>query len=525
MNEQNITPIEAINEFYRLKDKYENGFYEKYVKPILNKNKSKREKKVEFSKLPKQECINCKRNVGTLFSIRTDIENNIKIFTAKCGDTENPCPLDIQINYGIREDMNKFIKTGLGYIDEIKLNIIKEKNNVIFFNKNVMGIFDTLTEDLKGESDNAGIMIETNILRNDNPEKKMLLKKSINEFGKGFILPFKEMIKQYDETNNELIINQAVHFYINEMIPKLKEIQEMKYDVNMVEFDEINNIYKLIQLPISLENNEYFYKGDDKVIKFVKGIKKEKKKSRKEKIDSKNKTRKREPVELVLEEDQDEEGQKEEKGLEEEKGQKEEKGQELEEKGQEQESKDVFDRMNLFKEEKLMEAQYEDKDDVIPIFEESGNVEWGNDVYNRLWKNTPMQLKELLLQDKDWLVTFVNDCYRQRKNGKPCKLGLPKNIKLPTDDDVVKYNISGKYDFDSTIINNLFDNINYEANNAYQKRLLSLIYTEDKVNDLMTKKGMDTTNTKLRYDVKYGMFNEQLERLLAKSVKFESGNF
>ena len=111
MNEQNISPTEAINEFYRLKDKYENGFYEKYVKPILNKNKSKREKKVEFSKLPKQECINCKRNVGTLFSIRSDIENNIKIFTAKCGDIENPCPLDIQINYGIREGMNKFIKT------------------------------------------------------------------------------------------------------------------------------------------------------------------------------------------------------------------------------------------------------------------------------------------------------------------------------------------------------------------------------------------------------------------------------
>jgi hypothetical protein len=172
-----------------------------------------------------------------------------------------------------------------------------------------------------------------------------------------------------------------------------------------------------------------------------------------------------------------------------------------------------------------MEAQYEDKGDVIPIFEESGNVEWGNDVYNRLWKKTSTQLKELLLQDKDWLVTFINDCYRRRKNGKPCKLGLPKNIKLPTDDDIIKYNITGKYDFGSTIINNLFDNINYEPNKAYQKRLLLLIYTEDKLNEQMAKNGMDITNTKLRYDVKYGMFNEQLERLLATTAKFESGNF
>jgi hypothetical protein len=513
MNEQNITPIEAINEFYRLKDKYENGFYEKYVKPIINKNKSKREKKVEFSKLPKQECINCKRNVGTLFTIRADIENNIKKFTAKCGDTENPCPFDIQINYGIREGMNTFIQSGLGFIDEIKLNIIKEKNNAIFFNKNVIGIFETLSQDLKNESDYAGLMIETNILRNDNPEKKMLLKKSIINFGKEFILPFKEMIKQYDENNNELIINQAINFYINEMMPKLKEIQEMKYDVNIVEFDEIDKIYKLIQLPISLENYEYFYKGDDKVIKFVKGIKKEKKKSRKEKIDSKNKTRKRQQFELVLEEDEEEKGQE----LEEEKGQEleEEKEQELE--GQELEGQEL--------EGQELEGQELEQGDIIPIFDENGNVEWGNNGYNRLWNNMPIQLKELLLQDKDWLISFVNDCYRKRKNGEPCKLGLPKNIKLPTDDDIVNYNITNKYDFNSPVINNLFDNINYQANKGYQKTLLSLIYTEDKLNEWMTKNGMDINNLKLRYDVKYGRFNEKLERLLSTNAKFDRGYF
>ena len=41
--ETTLTPIEAINEFYRLKDKYENGYYEKYVKPIIRSNKSKRD--------------------------------------------------------------------------------------------------------------------------------------------------------------------------------------------------------------------------------------------------------------------------------------------------------------------------------------------------------------------------------------------------------------------------------------------------------------------------------------------------
>lgn len=307
-----ITPDEAINEFYRLKDKYESTYYEKYVKPIIRSNKSKREKRVEYSKLPKNECINCKRNVGTLWDININKNNNNKYFKAKCGDITEPCPLDIEINYSVRESMYKKIRIGLAEIERIKLKIIKEKNNALFFKKEVVDIFNRLTEELKTETKNTGFIIETDILSNDNPEKALLLKQTIDEFGKGFILPFKQMIKEYDKTNNELIINQAVTFYIKEMIPKLKEILSLKYDVSMVEFDESQNIYKLIQLPNLLESSEYYIRSDDKVVKFIRGVRKEKNKTRKE-LDtsitsktSKNKTRKIKPVaELVLEDDED----------------------------------------------------------------------------------------------------------------------------------------------------------------------------------------------------------------------------
>ena len=311
MTEQTkFTPDEAINEFYRLKDKYESTYYEKYVKPIIRSNKSKREKRVEYSKLPKHECINCKRNVGTLWDINIDTKNNIRYFKAKCGDKNDPCPLDIQIDYSVREFKYKEIIMGLADIEKIKLNIIKEKNNALFFNKDVADIFNKLTEDLKFETEHTGYIIESNILTNNNPEKAVLLKQTIDEFGKGFILPFKQMIKEYNETNNELILNQAVTFYINEMIPKLKEILSLKYDVSMVEFDESQNIYKLIQLPNTLESNEYYIKSDDKVVKFIRGVRKEKNKTRKEldtRITSKKKTRKIKPVaDFVLEDEEEE---------------------------------------------------------------------------------------------------------------------------------------------------------------------------------------------------------------------------
>ena len=69
----------------------------------------------------------------------------------------------------------------------------------------MLNIFNKLTEQLKFETEHIGFIIETDILRNDNPEKNALLRQTIDEFGKGFILPFKQMVKDFDETNNVLI--------------------------------------------------------------------------------------------------------------------------------------------------------------------------------------------------------------------------------------------------------------------------------------------------------------------------------
>ena len=312
MTEQlTITPIEGINEFYRLKDKYESSYYEKYVKPIVNSRKSKREKRVDYSKLPKHECINCKRNVGTIFNISIDNKTQTRIFSAKCGDLKDPCPLDIKITYAMRNTFDNIINKDMTSLEKIKLNIIKEKNNALFFNKDVVSVFENFTEELKLETENLGFLIETNLLRNDNPEKHNLLKLENDEFGKGFIIPFKQMVQEYLETNNELILNQAVTFYINEMIPKLKEIQKLRYDVSFVEFNTDIDIYNLIQIPNSLENREFFWKGDDKLEKFTRGVKQEKKKTRKASIETAkqpkiNKTKKIKPIkEFVIEEDEE----------------------------------------------------------------------------------------------------------------------------------------------------------------------------------------------------------------------------
>uniref|UniRef100_A0A6C0IRF9 Uncharacterized protein n=1 Tax=viral metagenome TaxID=1070528 RepID=A0A6C0IRF9_9ZZZZ len=232
MPSEEISVNEALNEFYRMKAKYEDYVYTKYINPLINdKRMSKNEKRQAYAKLPKPECINCKRNVGTIFSITENKEDLARVFTAKCGDLAQPCPLNIQINYSFREQLDVSIEDNLKKLNKVKLDIIKEKNNLLFFTnakmvigQDTMANFNVLTDELKQITGDAGYYIEKNILVNDNPVKRDLLKKTIDEFGKEMLLPFKNFIAEFNEKGNDQIASEAVRFYKEEMMPKLKEI-------------------------------------------------------------------------------------------------------------------------------------------------------------------------------------------------------------------------------------------------------------------------------------------------------------
>ena len=306
MTDEALTPIDAINEFYRLKEKYTTDYHNKYISDILHSKQSNKKKRVDFSRLPKPECINCKRNVGTIFTIKADSENLVRNFVAKCGDISEPCPLDIRINYSMREQYKTEINNGLKDIEKLKVDIIKQKNDLFFFNNDstIINNFNRLTDKLSNETQATGLAIESDILKNDNPEKKALLGKLVDEFGKGFLLPFKQMISDYTTKNDELILHHAIQFYVDEMIPKLNEIRQLKYEVNFVEY--IDGTYYLIQQRNSIESMESYFEQDDKVVKFVKGVKKVNKSTRKTPVTMPNNKTKKVKPKITLVEDQEE---------------------------------------------------------------------------------------------------------------------------------------------------------------------------------------------------------------------------
>ena len=281
MSASNIPDVnDALNEFYKLKSTYETAYYTKYVKPIiLSKDKSKREKRIDYSKLPKAECINCKRNVGTIFSIKNDIEEYVRIFTAKCGDSDDPCPLDINIEYAGRYTYDSQIANNDEDLTEIKTKIIKDKNDMMFgyiSQPDAIQKFNDKTTELKDITEIAGFVINTNIVINENPEKKVLLKNLEDDFGINYLMPFKNMTKEYDDSNgtDQKKMHEAVKFYVNEMIPKIREIQDLKYETEFVDCEQSDNDdkYFLFQRKNSLTKLEFNFFSKDSVKSFVKGV-------------------------------------------------------------------------------------------------------------------------------------------------------------------------------------------------------------------------------------------------------------
>ena len=276
---------EALNDYYKLKSKYESDYQEKYIKPILRStDKSKREKRLEYQKLPKAECVNCKRNVGTIFTIEIDSTEYSRTFIATCGDLDDPCPLDINFDYTFRNELNKEIFDADHDINEIKNKIIIDKNNMMFGyvdQTKAVASFNVNTSELKTITEGAGFIMDINIQLNDNPVKKDLIKSSEDKLGVEFLLPFKDMIKTFDQTGNTEVLNKAVKFYVDEMVPLITTIRNLKYEVCYVDFVENKDLEDktekgdmnfLIQKKNSLYNLEYTLYGSDEVKSFVKGI-------------------------------------------------------------------------------------------------------------------------------------------------------------------------------------------------------------------------------------------------------------
>jgi hypothetical protein len=315
----------AIDEFYKLKNNYENNFYEQYVKPILKqKELSIKEKRSKYQKLPKPKCINCKRNVGSIFQIKANDKYTNHVYTAYCGDTTDPCPLNINIimsNVQLIDDILLENESSIGSINISKIKIIKAKNDLLFGylkEDTAFKMFEELTTELESETKNYEYFLEQFIQNYDNPEKKEKLKKLKVELGLN-VQQFKLMISEFNKTNNSQIVYNAIEMFINEIEPKLKNIEEISYAYNKVEYNENDDTYLLIQKKYSIEQLEIKF-DTSKIESFIiRKLNDKNKTLKKARVNTKSSTtRKQKPILIEEEavEEEEEEAQEAEEAVE-----------------------------------------------------------------------------------------------------------------------------------------------------------------------------------------------------------------
>lgn len=238
---------QAIELYYSYKSKY-NTELKKIQKKIYEKTElSEQDKKRELSnKLPK--CVNCGRQVGSIFSEKN---RNLKI---TCGDKSKPCDLNFHIYIGKKENINDLIENTQQMIKEIKEKIIKLKLDLTYNYKSQDEIIDEFTKVKKEYIDlqkiNDTLVNKKIRYLNENENKKINedlffnINTNINRI--------KKAIDNFKETKNLQEITSIITIYTDELIEKYKEINKNKYKQMYILRD--NNEFYLIQNKINTKD-------------------------------------------------------------------------------------------------------------------------------------------------------------------------------------------------------------------------------------------------------------------------------
>lgn len=464
---------DALNEFFKLKNKFENDVNVYKKKIINNPTLSKREKRSEFLKI-KPKCVNCKRpsKKGTIFSIvynpETENTNSFRKFSAICGDLADPCNLDIEIHLGDIEPLDKLMNNMRDEIKKYKNKIIDDKNKLLF------GLISTEKALENFDSNKSYINDLTSIYEMyldewnkivENPDKKQELDESL-VLSYENINKIKDCIKKMNENDDAQYAVDAANIYSTTLKPLLDKIRHLKYSENIVYHDDYDNNCKLIQRTYT-EMDVGVSGFTSKVVKYDVGMK--------------AKVSKKKKPGLIIESDDEKSDSESTPG---EPVQKKEITIKIQEPGKPKPTGEI------------------PRDEPI-IGQGPDGIDWHLEEYKNLWSKLPPKLKTEFKLNIDWMKDFMYTCLNARQkegiqyNG--CRLTTPPNLIIPP-----KQLSNGQYDFGVSIYNTAFNKLGKSLQQTYLT-----FYRED-----------PTTKVK-----NYNMLIDAMNKLVEQEVNFGRGFF
>ena len=450
MSTTTISVTDAFNEYYKLKNKYESDYNKDKQKLIKNKQMSWKEKRNEFKQL-KPKCINCKRPVGTIFSIKHSGEPNddFRELKAICGSLSEPCSLNININAGVTYNMMDHIKELEKDIENYKNEIIEYKNKLLFgYTKTETAVenFDKIKEAINDTSFLLNINYEHLFDVVDNKTTNETIAKLKEEV---YILvnEIKLSIKRFDSTGNVQFVRDSIDIYVNQLESKLKELSGLKYKVNLVEFDESEGVYRLIQRKNGIADLEDSYMAPN-VINFNYGEIYVGNVGEKQKARTKTGAKKQPIIETSP--------------------------------------------LDLDNGDETVVGVT-----VRPTYNDDGTITWENPEYQAIWNKLSSRYKQTLLNqgNREWLLETMNKYVKYKKENKPLEFATPSNLIFPP--QILE---DGNYDFGNELYNENFNN----QDKSYQNTLLTLYSEKNGVRDYTML--VDTLNNSIKQELGFNKY-------------------
>lgn len=255
----------ALNTYYKMKSKYEEEIRNK-IETIRNRenldqgivfrqlNLKKAQKEVKDFKA---KCQNCKRPVGMIFTTSYSIQNVTPVFKCVCGDTREPCNLNITLETGYTELLQDSIQTEKKEVDKNKQKIIIDKNKLLFGFLSADQVIRNY-EEYKEEMNTSFELIEANfeqymeVVNNLEKEKKI---KVLQVEYNNYVQELRENMKKFDMSRDKQYLDRAVELH-NMIVNKENELEEMKYRDMRIEKDDNTNTFHLIQKKVVIPDLE-----------------------------------------------------------------------------------------------------------------------------------------------------------------------------------------------------------------------------------------------------------------------------
>lgn len=264
-NKKKLDYLESLNIYFKLKTKYEEQL-RKLKRQAYDKGVSKKDSRRKASSV-KAPCIQCKRNVNTIFG------NSDNRYIALCGDRSQPCDLNIKLYKGEYYDIHKLMKIYSEQIQEDKQDMIVSKMESIFKYVSDELASKTFEEDMKLYQETSTVYkdVETDYENayNNIETKQQIFRKTDQIYQ---IMESMDLLKdEYKKTGNKKLLTTLVEMYNRDLEPAYGNLRLLKYKRNFVDIDDSSVPTKSIlqQHPNYAHVMDYVYGDSAKVESFV----------------------------------------------------------------------------------------------------------------------------------------------------------------------------------------------------------------------------------------------------------------